>query len=41
MLIETAKSLAKEQYAIYSMFGIHKERPKQETSFKANQPYLP
>ena len=44
LLIETAKSLAKEQYAIYntgspklnSLFGIHSQHPKQETSYTAN-----
>ena len=45
VLIETAASLAKQQYPTYStrtpklnlLFGIQRERPKQETSFKANQ----
>ena len=49
VLTETATSLAKEQYTIYSkgtpksnsLFGIRRQLPKQEISFKANQSHLP
>ena len=45
VLIEIATSLTKQQYPTFStrtpkwnsLFGIQRERPKQETSFKGNQ----
>ena len=49
VLIETATSLAKEQYTTYntgipkwnSLLGIYRQRNKQGISFKANQSCLP
>ena len=46
---ETPTSKAKGQYAIHStgiskwssLFGIHRQHPEQETSFKVNQSYMP
>ena len=48
-LIEAATSWAREQFTLYSietsklnlLFPIHGQRTKRETSFKANQSYLP